>query len=43
MDIALRRRGHVVVDDMGQGVDIETASSDVGGDEEFGGAVRGDP
>ena len=33
VDIAFRRRGHVVVDDMGEGVDIETASSDVGGDE----------
>ena len=39
VDVALGRRRHVVVDDVGERVDVETASGDVGGDEQFGGAV----
>ena len=39
VDVALRRRGHVVVDDVGEHVDVEPAGGDVGGDEQLGGAV----
>ena len=39
MHVALGRRRDVVVDDMGQGVDVEAASRDVGGDQQFGRAV----
>ena len=37
--VALGRRRHVVVDDVGERVDVEAAGGDVGGDEQFGGAV----
>ena len=38
VDVGLRRRRHVVVDDVGELVDVEAAGGDVGGDEQVGGA-----
>ena len=35
--VGLRRRRHVVVDDVGEVVDVEAARGDVGGDEQVGG------
>ena len=37
--VALRGRRHVVVDHVGERVDVETAGGHVGGDQQFGGAV----
>ena len=37
--VGVGRRRHVVVDDVGQLVDVEAAGGDVGGDEQLGGAV----
>ena len=37
VDVHLRRRGHVVVHDVGQAGDVEAARGDVGGDEQVGG------
>jgi len=39
VDIALRRGRNVVVHDMGEGVDIESTGSDIGGDQHFGRAI----
>ena len=39
VDVALGGGRHVVVDDVGQRVDIEPASRDIGGDQQLGGAV----
>ena len=36
VDVGLRRRGHVEVDDVGDVVDIDAAGGDVGGDENLG-------
>ena len=36
--VGLRRRRDVVVDDVGELVDVEAARGDVGGDEQLGGA-----
>ena len=43
VDVGVGRRRHVVVDDVGQLVDVETACGDVGGDEQLGGAVAQAP
>ena len=37
--VALGRRRHVVVDDVGERVDVEAAGGDVGGDQQLGRAV----
>ena len=39
VDVALRGGRHVVVDDMGERVDVEAAGRDIGGDQQLGGAV----
>ncbi len=39
MDVALGRRGDVVVDDVGEAVDVEAPRRHVGGDQQLGGAV----
>ena len=43
VDVAVGRRRDVVVDDVGERVDVEAAGSDVGGDQQFGGAVAQAP
>ena len=41
VDVGVRRRRHVVVDDVGEVVDVEAAGGDVGGDEQVGRAGCG--
>ncbi len=43
VDVGVGRRRHVVVDDVGQLIDVEAARGDVGGDEQLGGAVAQAP
>ena len=43
VDVGLRRRRHLVVDDVGELIDVETTGSDVGGHEQLGGSTAHPP